>query len=190
MAEFQGEQARLLVHLGFSGAVFSSHLFAELIANDKPLLLRFDGDYYFPAFVSYPETAFGGDFDTQADYRDPFLKDLIAAKDGRIWWPPIRYSYDTINLDLPVPAPAPPSADNWLGTDDQARDVMARLIYGFRISVLFGLTLTLFSSVVGRHCRRGAGLFRRLDRSGLSALHRGLDIGADHLSADHSGRRD
>ena len=130
-------------------ALFFLTLFAELIANDKPLLLRFDGDYYFPAFVSYPETAFGGDFDTQADYRDPFLKDLIAAKDGRIWWPPIRYSYETINLDLPVPAPAPPSADNWLGTDDQARDVMARLIYGFRISVLFGLTLTLFSSVVG-----------------------------------------
>lgn len=130
-------------------ALFFVTLFAELIANDKPLLLRFDGDYYFPAFVSYPETAFGGDFDTEADYRDPFLKDLVAAKDGRIWWPPIRYSYDTINLDLPVPAPAPPSADNWLGTDDQARDVMARLIYGFRISVLFGLTLTLFSSIVG-----------------------------------------
>jgi len=130
-------------------ALFFVTLFAELIANDKPLLLRFDGDYYFPAFVSYPETAFGGDFDTEADYRDPFLKDLIAAKDGRIWWPPIRYSYETINLDLPVPAPAPPSADNWLGTDDQARDVMARLIYGFRISVLFGLTLTLFSSVAG-----------------------------------------
>lgn len=130
-------------------ALFFVTLFAELIANDKPLLLRFDGDYYFPAFVSYPETAFGGDFDTEADYRDPFLKDLVAAKDGRIWWPPIRYSYDTINLDLPVPAPAPPSADNWLGTDDQARDVMARLIYGFRISVLFGLTLTIFSSIVG-----------------------------------------
>jgi microcin C transport system permease protein len=130
-------------------ALFFVTLFAELIANDKPLLLRFDGEFYFPAFVSYPETAFGGDFDTQADYRDPFLKDLIAAKQGRIWWPPIRYSYDTINLDLPVPAPAPPSADNWLGTDDQARDVMARLIYGFRISVLFGLTLTIFSSIVG-----------------------------------------
>ncbi|MSP42262.1 MAG: ABC transporter permease [Alphaproteobacteria bacterium] len=129
--------------------LFFVTLFAELIANDKPLLLRFDGQYYFPAFVSYPETVFGGDFDTEADYRDPFLKDLIAAKDGRIYWAPIRYSYNTINLDLPVPAPAPPSADNWLGTDDQARDVMARLIYGFRISVLFGLTLTLFSSAAG-----------------------------------------
>jgi len=130
-------------------ALFFVTLFAELIANDKPLLLRFDGQYYFPAFVSYPETVFGGDFDTEADYRDPFLKDLIAAKNGRIYWAPIRYSYNTINLDLPVPAPAPPSADNWLGTDDQARDVMARLIYGFRISVLFGLTLTLFSSAAG-----------------------------------------
>lgn len=129
--------------------LFFVTLFAELIANDKPLMLRFDGEYYFPAFITYAETAFGGDFDTEADYRDPFLKDLIAAKDGRIYWPPIRYSYDTINLDLPVPAPAPPSADNWLGTDDQARDVMARLIYGFRISVLFGLTLTIFSSIIG-----------------------------------------
>lgn len=129
--------------------LFLVTLFAELIANDKPLLLSFDGQYYFPAFVSYPETVFGGDFDTEADYRDPFLKDLIAAKDGRIYWAAIRYSYSTINLDLPVPAPAPPSADNWLGTDDQARDVMARLIYGFRISVLFGLTLTLFSSAAG-----------------------------------------
>ena len=130
-------------------ALFFVTLFAELIANDKPLLLRFDGAYYFPAFVSYTETTFGGDFETEADYRDPFLKDLITQKNGRIWWPPIRYSYATINLDLPVPAPAPPSADNWLGTDDQARDVMARLIYGFRISVLFGLTLTIFSSIVG-----------------------------------------
>lgn len=130
-------------------ALFFVTLFAELIANDKPLLLRFDGAYYFPAFVSYTETTFGGDFETEADYRDPFLKQLIAEKNGRIWWPPIRYSYNTINLDLPVPAPAPPSADNWLGTDDQARDVMARLIYGFRISVLFGLTLTLFSSAAG-----------------------------------------
>jgi len=130
-------------------ALFFVTLFAELIANDKPLLLRFDGAYYFPAFVSYTETTFGGDFETEADYRDPFLKQLIAEKNGRIWWPPVRYSYNTINLDLPVPAPAPPSADNWLGTDDQARDVMARLIYGFRISVLFGLTLTLFSSAAG-----------------------------------------
>ncbi|HBC54880.1 MAG TPA: ABC transporter permease, partial [Alphaproteobacteria bacterium] len=89
------------------------------------------------------------DFETEADYRDPYVQALITDKGGDLWWPPIRYSYDTINLDLPVPAPAPPSSENWLGTDDQARDVLARLIYGFRISVLFGLTLTLFSSLVG-----------------------------------------
>lgn len=129
--------------------LFFVTLFAELIANDKPLLLRYGGNYYFPVFVSYPETAFGGDFDTEADYRDPVVRELIEAGNGRIYWPPVRYSYETINLDLPVPAPAPPSADNLLGTDDQGRDVLARLIYGFRISVLFGLTLTLFSSLVG-----------------------------------------
>lgn len=129
--------------------LFFGTLFAEFIANDKPLLVSYDGDLYVPVFVAYPETTFGGDFETQTDYRDPFVQDLIAEKGGRIYWPPIPYSYDTINLNLPVPAPAPPSADNWLGTDDQARDVTARLIYGFRISVLFGLTLTLFSSVVG-----------------------------------------
>lgn len=129
--------------------LFFVTLFAELIANDKPLLLRYDGEYYYPVLVSYPETTFGGDFDTEADYRDPVVRELIRARDGRIYWPPVRYSYDTINLDLPVPAPAPPSADNLLGTDDQGRDVLARLIYGFRISVLFGLTLTLFSSLAG-----------------------------------------
>jgi microcin C transport system permease protein len=128
--------------------LFVLSLFAELIANDRPLLIRYDGAFYVPVFVSYPETAFGGDFLTQADYRDPVVRELIEAK-GWILWPPVRYSYDTINYDLKVPAPAPPSAANWLGTDDQGRDVVARMIYGFRISVLFGLTLTLFSSVVG-----------------------------------------
>ena len=99
-------------------------------------------------FRSYPEAAFGGEFETEADYRDPFVKNLIETQ-GWMLWPPIRFSYDTINYDLEVPSPAPPSQENWLGTDDQGRDVVARLIYGFRISVLFGLTLTLFSSVVG-----------------------------------------
>jgi microcin C transport system permease protein len=110
--------------------------------------VRYDGGFYVPVFVSYPETAFGGDFNTEADYRDPEVKRLIEEK-GWILWPPVRYSYRTINRDLPVPAPAPPSAENWLGTDDQGRDVLARLIYGFRLSVIFGLTLTVFSSVIG-----------------------------------------
>ncbi len=129
--------------------LFVVSLLAEFIANDKPLLLGYDGGTYFPVFVEYPETAFGGEFETEAEYRDPFVIELIEEKEGWMVWPPIRYSYGTINLDLPVPAPAPPSAENWLGTDDQARDVSARLIYGFRISVLFGLILTAVSSVVG-----------------------------------------
>lgn len=130
-------------------ALFLLTLLAEFIANDKPLLIHYEDTYYLPIFSAYPETAFGGDFETETDYRDPYVQTLITDKGGRLWWPPIRYSYDTINLDLPVPAPAPPSRENWLGTDDQARDVLARLIYGFRISVLFGLILTLFSSLVG-----------------------------------------
>ena len=130
-------------------ALFVLGLCAEFIANDKPLLLGFKGEIYAPVFVTYPETTFGGEFETEADYRDPFVTDLIGESGGWIVWPLIRYSYRTINYDLPVPAPAPPSRDNWLGTDDQGRDVVARLIYGFRISVLFGLVLTVFSSVIG-----------------------------------------
>ncbi|MBL6953388.1 MAG: ABC transporter permease [Alphaproteobacteria bacterium] len=130
-------------------ALFVLGLLAEFIANDKPLLLGFEGQVYAPVFITYPETTFGGEFETEADYRDPFVIDLIREKDGWIIWPPIRYSYRTINYDLPVPAPAPPSSENWLGTDDQGRDVVARLIYGFRISVLFGLVLTIVSTIVG-----------------------------------------
>jgi microcin C transport system permease protein len=129
-------------------AVFLVTLFAEFIANDRPLLVRFDSAWYFPTFVDYPETTFGGEFPTAADYRDPAVEKLIKAK-GWMVWPPIPFSYGTINYDLPSPAPSPPSRVNWLGTDDQGRDVLARLIYGFRISVLFGLALTLLSSVVG-----------------------------------------
>jgi microcin C transport system permease protein len=129
-------------------ALFLVSMFAELVANDKPLLVYFDGDLYTPAFAVYPETTFGGEFQTEADYRDEFVENLINEK-GWMLWPPVRFSYDTVNYDLKQPAPAPPSADNWLGTDDQGRDVVARLIYGFRISVLFGLVLTIMSAAVG-----------------------------------------
>ena len=129
-------------------ALFALSLSAELLANEKPLLISYDGGTYVPVLVSYPETTFGGDFPTEADYTDPFVQELIAEK-GWILWPPVRFSYDTIIRDLGRPAPAPPSARNWLGTDDQARDVLARVIYGFRISVTFGLLLTLFSSLIG-----------------------------------------
>jgi microcin C transport system permease protein len=152
--------------------LFVVSLFANFIANDQPFLVKYDGTYYFPALFTYPETTFGGDFETAADYRDPYLQKLIADKDGYMVWPPVRYSYDTYNRDLPTPAPSKPTwlltdeqcrpvaekngghscrdlESNWLGTDDQGRDVLARLIYGFRISVLFGLTLTIISSIVG-----------------------------------------
>lgn len=123
-------------------------LLAEFLANDKPILVGYQGDLYFPTFITYPETAFGGDFETETEYRDPFVQELIG-KEGWMIWPPVRFSYDTINYDLRMPAPSPPDAVNWLGTDDQGRDVLARVIYGFRLSVLFGLILTFISSVIG-----------------------------------------
>lgn len=161
-------------------------LFAEFIANDKPFLVKYDGAFYVPALNYYSETTFGGDFETEADYRDSYLQDLIKKSGGYMVWPPVRYSYDTINYNLPTPAPSPPTwllddaacakaaaartpagdaarvdaaapraktcGDiewNWLGTDDQGRDVFARLLYGFRLSVLFGLALAILSSIVG-----------------------------------------
>ena len=134
-------------------ALFILTLGAEFVANDNPLLVKFDGHYYAPVFVTYPETSFGGDFETETRYRDPYVIKLIEANKGKgggwMLWAPIRYSYTTINYNLEQPAPSPPSRENWLGTDDQGRDVLARIIYGFRISVLFGLVLTSLSSVIG-----------------------------------------
>jgi len=152
--------------------LFVLSLFAEFIANDKPLMVSYEGQHYFPVFKSYPETAFGGIFETEAVYRDPAVKTLIDEKDGWMLWPPIRFSYNTQNKNPPMAFPVKPTwmlteedcakaieggfhpCDdklewNWLGTDDQGRDVVARVIYGFRLSVLFGLVLTLVSSVVG-----------------------------------------
>nr|WP_282450497.1 ABC transporter permease [Marinobacter xestospongiae] len=128
--------------------LFLLSLGAELVANDRPLMVSYQGEHYFPVVETVPEETFGGFLPTEADYRDPFIRDEIEAN-GWILWPPIRFSYDTINYNLDVPSPAPPSAENWLGTDDQGRDVAARVIYGFRISVLFGLILTLLSCLVG-----------------------------------------
>ncbi|MGM0646303.1 MAG: ABC transporter permease [Thermodesulfobacteriota bacterium] len=130
------------------GVLFLLSLGAEGIANDKPLVVYFQNEMYFPVLQAYPETTFGGDFPSEADYRDPFVQRLIQ-KEGWMLWPPIRYSYDTINYNLSQPAPSPPSLENWLGTDDHGRDVLARLIYGFRVSVLFGLVLTALSTAVG-----------------------------------------
>ena len=130
-------------------ALFLLSLFAEFIANDRPLVIRFQGHWFFPVVQDFAEDAFGIEFmPVEADYSDPMLVKAIT-RDGWMVWPPIRYRYNTLVKNLPVPAPAPPSAANLLGTDDQARDVLARVIYGFRISVLFGFTLTIISSVVG-----------------------------------------
>ncbi|MGI8526718.1 MAG: ABC transporter permease, partial [Pseudolabrys sp.] len=152
--------------------LFIVSLGAEFIANDKPFLVKYDGHYYSPALFTYPETMFGGGFETAADYRDPFVQKKIDDKGGYMLWPPVRYSYDTHNLDLPTPAPSKPTwlltekeckpvverkhlsgcrdlEYNWLGTDDQGRGPFAWLIYGFRIPVLFCLILTPVSSAVG-----------------------------------------
>lgn len=131
-------------------ALFLASLFAEFIANDSPLLVEYKDEIYYPLLTDYPETVFGGEFESPTDYKDPYVQELIE-QDGNGWiiWAPVRYSYNTINYELPAPAPSPPSAENLLGTDDQARDVLARVIYGFRISILFAVVLTLLSSVVG-----------------------------------------
>ncbi len=128
--------------------LFGLSLSAEFIANDRPLLVYYQDSFFIPVVRDYAETDFGGVFPSEANYRDPYLASLIDEH-GWMIWPPVRFRYDTVNYDLPAPAPAPPSAENWLGTDDQGRDVLARLIYGLRLSVLFGLLLTLTSSVIG-----------------------------------------
>ena len=139
---------RGLISLYLFLGIFFVSIFADFIANDKPIIVVFEEKIYFPVFQSIPETFFGGEFETEADYKDPFVIGLIK-KSGFVIMPLIEYSYDTINYDLEVPSPSPPTLDNLLGTDDQGRDVLARLIYGFRISVFFGLVLTFFSSIIG-----------------------------------------
>jgi microcin C transport system permease protein len=122
--------------------------FAEFIANEKPILVHFNHSIYMPVFRFYSEKDFGGEFETEANYKDPFVQKLIESK-GWILWAPIPFSHDTIQYDLPGPAPTPPSRKNWLGTDDQGRDVCARLIYGFRLSFVFAFLLTIFTTALG-----------------------------------------
>jgi microcin C transport system permease protein len=123
---------------------------AEIVSNDKPLVIRHNGHFYFPILHSYPETAFGGVFETETDYADPYVTDtLIKDKGGWMVWPLVRYSYGTVDDTLPDPVPSPPSKDHWLGTDGSGRDVVARVIYGFRLSVVFGFTLTAISTLIG-----------------------------------------
>jgi microcin C transport system permease protein len=129
-------------------SLFLTTLFAELIANDKPLIISFQNKTYLPIFKSYPETTFGGIFETEADYRDKAVQDLIK-KDGWLIFAPIPFSYSTINYEIKTPAPSKPTSQNLLGTDDNGRDVLARIIYGIRISLVFGIILTFFSVAIG-----------------------------------------
>ncbi len=129
--------------------LFGLSMCAELIANDKPLVVRYEGHFYFPIVKNQPETVFGGDFSTPTDFLDPDIRRNITSNGNWAIYPPIHYSYETLNYFSKVPNPAPPSWENWLGTDDRGRDVLSRLIYGFRLSILFGLALTIVGVSVG-----------------------------------------
>jgi len=129
--------------------LFALSLMAELISNDKPLIARYDGEIVFPIFHTYSEKKFGGDFETPADYLDPFIRDRFKQKGNWAIYPPNHYHYDTLNYFSKAPNPAPPSAENWLGTDDRGRDVLARLLYGFRVSILLALALTVTGVALG-----------------------------------------
>ncbi|WP_367084345.1 ABC transporter permease [Pseudomonas sp. HOU2] len=129
--------------------LFGLSLGGELIANDKPLLVEYQGQWYFPAFKRYTEQDFGGELPFQPDYRSAQVRQLIEGQGGRMWFAPIPFGFDTVNYDLTEPAPSAPSSENWLGTDDQARDVLARVIFGTRVSLLFALALTAASALIG-----------------------------------------
>lgn len=147
LARFKQNRLGFICLIVFA-VIFVLAIFSELIANDKPLVVKYQQSYYFPVIQSYPETTFGGIFETEADYKDPAVQQLID-RDGWALWPVIPFSYQTPNLELAVPVPSPPSQQNWLGTDDQGRDVLARILYGLRVSLLFGFALTLCAAFIG-----------------------------------------
>jgi len=129
--------------------IFVLSLGAELLSSNRPLVVHYKGEWYFPIVKVYPETTFDGDFATPADYLDPYIRDRITTNGNFAVFPLNHYSYDSLNYFAKEPNPAPPSAENWLGTDDRGRDILARLLYGFRVSVLFSLALTVIGVLVG-----------------------------------------
>ncbi|MCY3886034.1 MAG: ABC transporter permease [Gammaproteobacteria bacterium] len=148
IANFKSNK-RAYYSLWIFGILFGLSLIAELLANDKPMVLSMNGKLFFPAFTFVAESDLGGELEIEADYTDPYVKDLIEKANGWAIFPPIPYSYDTVDFWIDQSTPAPPSRRHWLGTDDRAKDTLARLIYGFRLSVVFGITLTFFSSLIG-----------------------------------------
>ncbi len=122
---------------------------ANMVANDKPLVVKYAGSLYFPAFKAYSENTFGGEFNSEAEYKDPAVATLITRDGGWLLWPPVRFADQSVNYGLDTPVPSPPSASNWLGTDDNGRDVVARILYGLRLSLMFGVVLTLLGSIIG-----------------------------------------
>jgi microcin C transport system permease protein len=137
------------ISLWIFAIAFVVSLFADVLSNDRPIVVRYQGEFYFPLIQDYPEKTFGGDFETPTDFLDPFIEQSIRAGDNWAIYPLNRYSFTSLNYFAPSPNPAAPSATNWLGTDDRGRDVLARLFYGFRTSVLFGLALTAIGVVLG-----------------------------------------
>jgi len=155
---------RGLVSLIIFSILFGLSLGAEVLSNDKPFLVRYEGRLFFPIFFSYPETDFGGDFATETDYRDPFFLERMQAPGNYAIYPPNPHGYQNIDQRLAGPFPSAPSRENWLGTDDRGRDVLARLVYGFRLSVLFGLALTVVGTLFGMFMGAVQGYFGgRLD---------------------------
>ncbi len=164
---------------------FVISLAGPLWSNDKPLVVKYHGQLYFPLVRTYAETTFGGDFPTPADYLDPYIRDRFSQPGNFAVYPPNHYYYDTLNYFSKASNPAPPSRENWLGTDDRGRDVFARLLYGFRVSVIFALVLTAIGTVLGLLAGAGAGLFRRQDGLDGAAPDRNLERIAGALPVDH-----
>ena len=131
------------------GLLFAISLFAEFLSNDKPIVARYNGQWYFPLVQTLPETTFGGDFQTPTDYLDPFIREQFRKPGNFALFPPNPYHHSTINYFAKEPSPSAPSGENWLGTDDRGRDLLARLLYGFRISVYFALIVTAIGSTMG-----------------------------------------